>query len=147
MKKNIIRISCGLMILLVVTTAAFAQGRGKGFGRGRNADGFDNGRDWRNRPRNNGNGRNQDWKCGKFVNCHDARDGRVDGRGPGVSDYRNRYYRNGYFRDGVFVPQGVRVRNRFEREGFRRSARFDRLESLRRERLAERRYFQNRRRY
>ena len=21
-------------------------------------------------------------KCGKFVNCHDARDGRLDGRGP-----------------------------------------------------------------
>ena len=23
-----------------------------------------------------------DKKCGKFVNCHDARDGRIDGRGP-----------------------------------------------------------------
>ena len=23
-----------------------------------------------------------DRKCDKFVNCHDARDGRVDGRGP-----------------------------------------------------------------
>ena len=26
--------------------------------------------------------RNSDRKCGKFVNCHDARDGRWDGRGP-----------------------------------------------------------------
>jgi hypothetical protein len=25
--------------------------------------------------------RNSDWKCGRFVNCHDARDGRRDGRG------------------------------------------------------------------
>lgn len=31
----------------------------------------------------NGRGRdNRRWKCGKFVNCHDARDGRWDGRGP-----------------------------------------------------------------
>ena len=35
-----------------------------------------------------GQGRNRrvsggfDRKCGKFVNCHDARDGRWDGRGP-----------------------------------------------------------------
>lgn len=35
-----------------------------------------------------GQGRNRrvsgrtDKKCGKFVNCHDARDGRWDGRGP-----------------------------------------------------------------
>jgi hypothetical protein len=27
-------------------------------------------------------GRGQDKKCEKFVNCHDARDGRWDGRGP-----------------------------------------------------------------
>ncbi len=39
-------------------------------------------------------------KCGKFVNCHDARDGRWDGRGPqrriGLSDrwrIRNRRHR------------------------------------------------------
>ena len=29
-----------------------------------------------------GRGKNKDDKCDKFVNCHDARDGRVDGRGP-----------------------------------------------------------------
>lgn len=27
-----------------------------------------------------------DKKCAKFVNCHDARDGRVDGRGPNRGD-------------------------------------------------------------
>ena len=34
-------------------------------------------------------------KCDKFVNCHDARDGRTDGRGP-RTDYRDRYYRRGH---------------------------------------------------
>ena len=31
-----------------------------------------------------GRGRNSNWdkKCEKFVNCHDASEGRVDGRGP-----------------------------------------------------------------
>ena len=27
-----------------------------------------------------GRGRDQSWKCGKFINCHDARDGRRDRR-------------------------------------------------------------------
>ena len=51
-----------LMLILSVSADALAQGRGRGHGRG----GFDN----------------EDRKCGKFVNCHDARDGRWDGRGP-----------------------------------------------------------------
>ncbi|MCA1643647.1 MAG: hypothetical protein LC785_17275, partial [Acidobacteria bacterium] len=41
-----------------------------------------------------GKGRNKSgrWgdKCDKFVNCHDARDGRVDGRGPRRNRDRNR---------------------------------------------------------
>ena len=65
-----------------------AQGNGRGHGRGR---GHQNG--WRF-----GN------KCDKFVNCHDARDGRVDGRGP------NR--RNLAWRNEGFVPRGYRIRNR-----------------------------------
>lgn len=51
-----------LLLLLTVSAEALGQGRGRGRGRG----GFDN----------------SDKKCGKFVNCHDARDGRWDGRGP-----------------------------------------------------------------
>ena len=51
-----------LMLILSVSADALAQGRGHGRGRG-GFDGF--------------NG-----KCGKFVNCHDARNGRWDGRGP-----------------------------------------------------------------
>jgi len=47
-----------------------AQGRGHGHGNGRWGD-----------------------KCGKFVNCHDARDGRWDNRGPRRRlSFRQRYY-------------------------------------------------------
>ncbi len=35
--------------------------------------------------RGNGNGGQMDKKCAKFVNCHDARDGRWDGRGPAIN--------------------------------------------------------------
>ena len=46
-----------LLMIFAVSTDANAQGRGR---------------------------RNSQWdkKCSKFVNCHDARDGRWDGRGP-----------------------------------------------------------------
>jgi hypothetical protein len=43
-----------LMVAIALPSAALGQGRGRGRGD----------------------------KCDKFVNCHDARDGRVDGRGP-----------------------------------------------------------------
>jgi len=45
--------------------------------------------------RNRGQGSNYDKrarKCGKFVNCHDARDGRWDGKGP-QRNRNSRYYR------------------------------------------------------
>jgi hypothetical protein len=41
-----------------------------------------------------GRGRKQDkWekKCDKFVNCHDARDGRWDGRGPNRARFNDRF--------------------------------------------------------
>jgi hypothetical protein len=63
-----------LLLVLSVSADALAQGRGRGHGRG-----FDEGL-----------GR----KCGKFVNCHDARDGRWDGRGPRrTTTWSSRYYR------------------------------------------------------
>jgi hypothetical protein len=41
-----------------------------------------------------------DRKCGKFVNCHDARDGRWDGRGPNRnSRFGNIFRRNRRDRD------------------------------------------------
>ncbi len=56
-----------LIVLMVVTMAMpatlLAKNQGRGRGRGRNFDRFER-------------------KCEKFVNCHDARDGRWDGRGP-----------------------------------------------------------------
>jgi hypothetical protein len=72
------------VLLLALPSIASAQGRGRGWARGHD----------------------QSWKCGKFVNCHDARNGRWDGRGP----YRTRFYRN-----GIFVARGtnVRYRNRY----------------------------------
>jgi hypothetical protein len=72
------------VLLLVLPLIASAQGRGRGWARGHD----------------------QSWKCGKFVNCHDARNGRWDGRGP----YRTRFSRN-----GIFVARGsnVQYRNRY----------------------------------
>lgn len=52
--------AAALVLMLVLTMSADALGQGRGRGRG---EGLGN-------------------KCGKFVNCHDARDGRWDGRGP-----------------------------------------------------------------
>jgi len=48
-----------LFLAVTVPTTGFGQGRG-----------------------HNRGGNVNDWKCGKFVNCHDARNGRLDGRGP-----------------------------------------------------------------
>ena len=52
-----------LGILVVGIVITFASSNAMAQGRGRRASNFDR-------------------KCGKFVNCHDARDGRLDGRGP-----------------------------------------------------------------
>ena len=72
--KGLILVLAALSLLTVVTPSnAAAQGRG----RGRN---------------------NSVWgkKCDKFVNCHDARDGRWDNRGPRRQTYRNRVYWRNY---------------------------------------------------
>ena len=92
-----------LILTMALPIISSAQGRGNGRGRGP--------------------GSNLDKKCGKFVNCHDARDGRLDGRGPGAiqvgqqSDadiFRNRRHRRDRD-DEVFYP---RSRNRrVDRDG------------------------------
>lgn len=84
MSKMILRITLSVLFVCLLSATAFAQGRGRGNGR------FDR-------------GRNQNWKCGVFVNCHDARDGRVDGRGPKI----NRTNRN-----DIFSSRGARISNR-----------------------------------
>ena len=119
MRTNFLRIVFGALILCVASASAFSQGRGRGNGQGRKADVFSNGR-FDNRSRN------QNWKCGVFVNCHDARDGRLDGRGPRTSrnnfltsrgdrvGYRPRYNMNDYWgrRHVTYVNNRWRYRNR-----------------------------------
>ena len=57
-----------------------------------------------------------DKKCGKFVNCHDARDGRWDGRGPnrraGIGD--RLFRRNRRDRDS---DRRIRIRRNRDRDG------------------------------
>jgi len=65
----------GLVILFGASSDAMAQGRGR-------------------------RGSHFDKKCEKFVNCHDARDGRWDGRGPNRdSRFRNIFGRSRRDRD------------------------------------------------
>lgn len=101
MHRILLRLLLCVAIVGVVSATAFAQGRGRGVGRGRGGDVFSD-RDFRG-----SRGRSQNWKCGKFVNCHDARDGRRDGRGPRRT--------TGVLRNGVFGARGSNVgfRNRY----------------------------------
>jgi hypothetical protein len=74
MKRSILKYVFGILVvgvltLLSVSPDVMAQGRGRGRS-------------------------HSDNKCGKFVNCHDARDGRWDGRGPNRNvRYTGRSYR------------------------------------------------------
>ena len=119
-KAFVISIFFGLVLLLTLPAVSMAQGRGRGQGRG-------NGPDW-------------DKKCAKFVNCHDARDGRWDGRGPNrgtrISNlYRTRRYRRMTTNDIIF---GRTRRRRIDRDG---DGDFDRNDiRLERQRRAEWRY-------
>ena len=95
----------GLVVLLAVPAISLAQGRGHGNGRGR--------------------GSNWDKKCEKFVNCHDARAGRWDGRGPRRTV--------GTWRNGIFFPRGTNVgyRNRYDTNDYwRRRHVMDRRNNL-----------------
>jgi hypothetical protein len=109
MRRTFLRIVCSVAIGCIVASVALSQGRGRGIGLGRKSD--------------------------VFVNSHDARVGRLDGRGP-------RMNRVG-LRNRAFIARGSRVRfNRnFDRDEFRQRERLNRLEMLRQERIAERRRF------
>lgn len=78
-----------VIMMLALPVISYAQGRGNGNGRGHNR------------------GSNLSWKCRVFVNCHDARDGRWDNRGPRGS------------RIGRHVDRG-------DRDGILRNRRIDR---------------------
>jgi hypothetical protein len=120
-----------LILVLAMPLVSFAQGRGRG--RGRGLDNLD--------------------KCGKFVNCHDARDGRWDGRGPRGSRVGRRirhdddYYSGRRIRrnrvrvdrdgDGDFDHFDVLLgrRNRVDRDGDGDFDRFDVLLGRRQNRI------------
>lgn len=96
----------GLLMMLTVTTDAMGQGRGRRVFR------------------------NSDRKCDKFVNCHDARDGRWDGRGP----RRDNSSLFGIFRRS----RRDRDSDRFERRRSRRDRDSDRFERRRSRRNRDR---------
>lgn len=69
-KRNLIAITVMTLLLAVaMPTTSFGKDRGR-----------------------QGRGRDRQGKCGKFVNCHDARDGRVDGRGPRRARQHDRFH-------------------------------------------------------
>ena len=83
----------GILVLGIVI--AFASSDAMAQGRGRRASHLDK-------------------KCAKFVNCHDARDGRWDGRGPNRrTGFTNIFRRNRRHRDRDFdrVSRRDRWRN------------------------------------
>lgn len=82
-----------IALTLVIALPATSFGKNQGRGRDRRSDQFDK-------------------KCAKFINCHDARDGRWDGRGPRRIDDRSR---SGRFRQQDFDDEDFR---RFQRRRY-----------------------------
>lgn len=130
-KRVTITTVLGMVVLLAIPATSFAQGRGRGRGQGPNLT----------------------KKCGKFVNCHDARDGRWDGRGPngsrvgrriGIGDiFRGRRVR-GTNRDNIII-RNRRV-GRIDRDGDGDFDRNDRVIGRRQNRIERIERINNRRR-
>ena len=110
--RNIVGLVLSLVLLSILPVVASAQRRGRGWARGHD----------------------KSWKCRIFVNCHDARDGRLDGRGPRANrvGFRNRgfvvrdrrRFRN-FDNEDRFRERRFRMRNRnFENDQFFRQDRF-----------------------
>lgn len=85
-------VALGLLMLLSVSVDTMGQGRGRRVSR-------------------------SDKKCSKFVNCHDARDGRWDGRGPNrrISSRDRFFRRNRRNRDRDF-DRRIRIRRNRDRD-------------------------------
>ncbi len=92
-----------LTAFLAVAIPATALGQGRGHGRGHERGGHQT---W-----NSGSNK----KCAKFKNCHDARDGRWDGRGPRGdrvgNSTRYRRVRNRNYTQNRWLQRRARWRN------------------------------------
>lgn len=116
-----------LLLALALPGSAFADQRDRRGGR--NYDNNDRrGHNRHNRDRRSRNRDNNSRKCGKFVNCHDARNGRWDGRGP-QRDRNRRYDRrnrsnnrrdDARFQNRTDRRSGVREVNRTNTASIRR---------------------------
>jgi hypothetical protein len=122
-KRFILSVVAALLLAIAVPSTSFAQGRGNGRGHNKDVDWssrIDRNRSnsvWRNRNNNdNWRHRSSTWrnnkKCGKFVNCHDARAGRVDGRGPRGTRVGNLVWRNRWRNRNTDTTTVWRNRNR-----------------------------------
>jgi hypothetical protein len=87
MKGLILLLVTMTLLIVVVPSDAAAQGRGH----------------WR---QDSSLGK----KCDKFVNCHDARNGKWGNRGVSRGAYRDRYWRN--YRNGTYSNYRNRYGNR-----------------------------------
>ena len=101
-KGNLLAI---MVMALLLSAAAPITSFGQGHGRGRDRDNSSN-RGWSKHNR----------KCGKFVNCHDARDGRWDRRGPRGDRVANINPNIHFRRNRSFENARVIVRNRRNRD-------------------------------
>ena len=105
MKLSTSKTLLGILVVSFLITIASIDAMGQGRGRGRDRD--------RDRDRD-GKVSHLDKKCAKFVNCHDARDGRLDGRGPnrraGWTDTAYRRHRR--HRDSDYFGRRGRGRDR-----------------------------------
>jgi|SRR5262252_1228077 len=121
MNKILLRLCLCLVVSGTVSVVAAAQGRGRGNGQGRRSEVFAD-RNYRGY-----HWRDQNWKCGKFVNCHDARDGRIDGRGPRTSRFNGNYfsrganvgYRNRYRMNDYWQRRHLMYGTRYNRRWYR----------------------------
>ncbi|HEV7474408.1 MAG TPA: hypothetical protein VGN90_10195 [Pyrinomonadaceae bacterium] len=86
-RKFIALIVMALLLAIAAPTTSFAKGQ--------------NGR-WRSQGDRDWNSSRWNRKCGKFVNCHDARDGRWDRRGARGDRVGNFAGRSGYRRNNDF---------------------------------------------
>jgi hypothetical protein len=99
-----------MALLLATSIPAIALGQGRG--RGQRSGNVGN-ISW---PIRRTRLSHQDKKCAKFVNCHDASEGRVDGRGPRGSRIGNILSTRARHRNRDLDGNVLSVRNRRNRE-------------------------------